>query len=151
MAKRKTIVAPSLFDQLAAKQEIPVKEQPPEITEQPDIVPEKGGIVSEKEVIVPETACFVPEVPLVPSGKTVKLRDGDVLVMGEDVHCIYPGKQYENKIFIIVKMNDWGFCESGVLIVAVNKENPEEIVTSSFKDVPGLDANWFSKIKTDQI
>lgn len=133
MAKRKTISSPSLF--------------------QPVVTPEKK---EETELCIEQhTETPVVQISSIPvndietknpQGKSVTLRDGTILFFGEEVWCDYAGRDYENKVFVITEMNDWENCESKILIVATNKDNPEEKATNRTIGLKGLDANWFRKI-----
>lgn len=150
MAKRKTISTPSLFDLPSATpvtRKDPIQDTPAEMPVVEAVVPEKIDIVSEKGTIVSENAPFVPQIPPVPSpGKrSITLATGETLSLKDEVHCTYPGRDYEGKVYVIYEMNPYPHCMSGMNIKAYLKENPEEKIVGKF-DGRGLDANWFKKI-----
>lgn len=76
-------------------------------------------------------------------------RDGTILKIGDEVTTKWRG--CEGFVFIISEINPYDSCESGSMVVAHLKGEPERVIKSKFagKDgrPPGLDANWFEKVK----
>lgn len=79
------------------------------------------------------------------------LRDGSVLEIGDEVTTNYH-KKCIGLTFIVCEINPYPYCESGTLVVAHLKDDPERRIEGlkvEGRDFgpPGIDANWFCKVK----
>lgn len=146
MAKKKTIesAGPSLFDNptpVLMQDPIPTPTEPLPIIPMPQITDKSKEAPTTKSILSKSTAY----------NGYVRLRDGEILNMGDEVVVddgVLTGILKESpagKIFIIEKMTPWPCCESGVLVIAYQKDDPEKKTLGIGEK--GIDANWFSKVK----
>lgn len=82
---------------------------------------------------------------------TATLRNGITLKIGDEVTTnIYP--KCVGQVFVIEEMNEYAACDSGVIILAHLKDDPERKLRGFQKEgyvqlkPEGLDANWFEKV-----
>jgi len=82
----------------------------------------------------------------------VKLRDGSILVIGDEVQTDFY-KSCIDFTFVVEQITPHDTCESGCLVVAALKEDRSKKLLGfkkdglTFKD--GIDANHFRKIAAD--
>lgn len=79
------------------------------------------------------------------------LRDGTTLKINDEVECTaYP--QCAGQTFIICEITPWPHCESGFMVVAFLKGDPERKIKGFQKEgidlgPAGIDSNHFVKVK----
>ena len=101
--------------------------------------------------IVKELPNVPPPVPdIIEPHVCVRLREGQMLFVGDECTIddgILTGllkEAHEGRTFIIEMMTPWTACESGMLVIARQKDKPELKTTGI--GGKGIDANWFKKI-----
>lgn len=76
------------------------------------------------------------------SPRSAVLRDGATLSLGDEVETSY--NKCEGYIFVISDIKEDDNCESGFMVKAHLKGDPERPIKTKNDD--GMDANWFKRI-----
>jgi hypothetical protein len=82
----------------------------------------------------------------------VLLRSGEILRMGDEVTTSWHDN-CDGNVFIVCEITPYEYCDSGYMVVAHLKGDPERKIRGFQKEgfvkpgPDGLDANWFKKIK----